>query len=393
MKKQKVCIIGGGLTGLITAAALSKLNLKVDLVIGDIRKNLKSNRTVAISQNNYDFLKNLDIFKFIEKDFWPCESMKLYTKTKNEVSDKIFDIQSEQNQKQKILYMIENSKLIQQMLNFTKKNKFISIKSGDMVTKIVSSGLLKSVYFKKSSSSKYNLIIVCTGSNSNLVKTLFNEQVYERSYDETSITTILDHNYLKNDIVRQIFLDKEILALLPISNTKTSIVWTVKKDKVNEYSQKQNLILQNKIKLYTKGFLENLKFNKDIEYKDLNLLIRRKYYQDRVLLFGDALHVVHPMVGQGFNMILRDLISLRKTIKSKINLGLDIGSLDIVSEFLQDNKTGNFIYSMGIDSLKKFFDVESKNLKNFRNIIIKKLNKNTFTKNIFFNVADKGFKL
>jgi len=99
------------------------------------------------------------------------------------------------------------------------------------------------------------------------------------------------------------------------------------------------------------------------------------------------------MVGQGFNMILRDLISLRKTIKSKINLGLDIGSLDIVSEFLQDNKTGNFIYSMGIDSLKKFFDVESKNLKNFRNIIIKKLNKNTFTKNIFFNVADKGFKL
>ena len=31
MKKQKICIIGGGLTGLITALVLSKLNLDVDL--------------------------------------------------------------------------------------------------------------------------------------------------------------------------------------------------------------------------------------------------------------------------------------------------------------------------------------------------------------------------
>ena len=57
MKKQKICIIGGGLTGLITAITLSKLNLKIDLITDNMRKNLKSNRTTAISQNNYDFLK------------------------------------------------------------------------------------------------------------------------------------------------------------------------------------------------------------------------------------------------------------------------------------------------------------------------------------------------
>ena len=36
MKQQKVCIIGGGLTGLITAATLSKLNLKIDIVMSNI---------------------------------------------------------------------------------------------------------------------------------------------------------------------------------------------------------------------------------------------------------------------------------------------------------------------------------------------------------------------
>ena len=52
MKKQKICIIGGGLTGLITAVALSKLNLSVDLISNNINKNVKTNRTTAISHEN-----------------------------------------------------------------------------------------------------------------------------------------------------------------------------------------------------------------------------------------------------------------------------------------------------------------------------------------------------
>ena len=39
--------------------------------------------------------------------------------------------------------------------------------------------------------------------------------------------------YGKNS--RYFFLDNEILALLPISNTKTSIVWSIKKDVMNKY--------------------------------------------------------------------------------------------------------------------------------------------------------------
>ena len=52
---QKVCIIGGGLTGLVTTAVLSKLNIKVDFIVDNNAWEKKSNRTTAISQNNYDF--------------------------------------------------------------------------------------------------------------------------------------------------------------------------------------------------------------------------------------------------------------------------------------------------------------------------------------------------
>ena len=59
MGKQKICIIGGGLTGLVTALALSRLNVDIDLITENINKNFQSNRTVAISQNNKDFLNKI----------------------------------------------------------------------------------------------------------------------------------------------------------------------------------------------------------------------------------------------------------------------------------------------------------------------------------------------
>ena len=181
----------------------------------------------------------------------------------------------------------------------------------------------------------------------------------------------------------QIFLKNEIFALLPISNTKTSIVWSVK----NKIKDKNKFLLKNKIKFYAKNFLKNINFLGKIEDKDLNFLIRDKYYSDRILLFGDALHVIHPFVGQGFNMTLRDLDSLNRILNQKINLGLDIGSSDILNEFSSETKPRNFVFSIGTNVLKNSFAYEK-----FRNDIHKILNKNDFAKNIFFNIADKGLR-
>ena len=386
MEKQNICIIGGNLTGLVTAITLSKLNCQVDLITGNANQNLNSNRTIAVSENNYDFLNKLNINKSLRKKIWPCSIIKLYTESKNKKFSEIFELNNDNKQK-KILYVIENSKIIKYMMSKIKQIKSISVKSHEVISEISTSGLLKSVKFNNNRY-RYNLIIICAGNNSSLVKNLFNDQIIENSYRETSITTILHHSPLKNDTVRQIFLDNEIIALLPISNTKTSIVWSVKEN----IMKKNDLLIKKKIKFYTKNYLQNITFATNIEYKDLKFFIRNEYYQDRTLLFGDALHVVHPFVGQGFNMTLRDLACLEKILRKKINLGLDIGGSDILSEFSKETKPRNFVFSVGVDLLKNSFSIKNKYFKKIRNTILKNLNKNNLVKDIFFNIADKGFK-
>ena len=386
MKKQKICIIGGGLTGLTTAISLSKLNCEVDLITDNFGKNLKSNRTIAVSSNNLNLLMKLNIFKNFEKEIWPCSIMKLYAASVDSNFLKIFEIDKE-NENKKIFYMMQSSKLMKSMTDRIKKIKNINIIKKDKESSINNFELIKKIKYNKHNL-KYNLVILCTGHNSDLISNIFKNQIIENPYKEFAITTILNHDLQKNNTARQIFLDDEILALLPISNTKTSLVWTAKRD----VSKKNDLFVKKKIQLYTKNYLRNIKFAAKIERQDLSFAIPKKYFDDRILLFGDALHKVHPFVGQGFNMILRDLSYLEKILRDKINLGLDIGSTDVLIEFSDGIKPKNFIYSVGIDVIRSCFNSRNNSFQNIRNKFIKKLNKYNFAKNIFYDIADKGIR-
>ena len=386
MKKQKICIIGGGLTGLMTAATLSNLNLEVDLITENSNQIVNSSRTTAISQENYDFLEKTKVLK---KNFWPCSKMKLYVDDEIKFL-KVFEINKTNSKNKKIFYMVENKKLmsdLNKIIKLSKLNKFLVKKKN---TNIINVNLLKGVKLEKKTNSQYNLIIVCTGNNSQLTKNFISEDIYKSSYDEIAVTTILKHESLVNNTARQIFLDEEILALLPISNSKTSVVLSIKKNSFKE--RINNIEIKKKIKFTAKNFLKKIEFISNFEIKELNLSIRKKYHSDRVLLFGDALHLVHPLAGQGTNMMLRDLKVLKKILNNKINLGLDVGSDDVMSEFEHMTKTKNFAYTLGIDFIRKSFKLKKKSLKNFRNKIMIELNKNDILKNVFYDIADKGLK-
>ena len=56
MKKHKICIIGDGLSGLVTAQILSKLDIQIDLISKKDKKKIIDNRTTALSPSNFKFL-------------------------------------------------------------------------------------------------------------------------------------------------------------------------------------------------------------------------------------------------------------------------------------------------------------------------------------------------
>ena len=77
MNKQRICVVGDGLSGLMTAVALSQLKeIEVTLMAKQTSKN-QDKRTTAISDVNFKFLReNIDELSL--KLFWPSKRIELF---------------------------------------------------------------------------------------------------------------------------------------------------------------------------------------------------------------------------------------------------------------------------------------------------------------------------
>jgi len=172
------------------------------------------------------------------------------------------------------------------------------------------------------------------------------------------------------------------LAFLPIASNKTSIVYSINSSKVKKDENIKKLIELHGLKY------KIIKINK-IETFELQSLNLRKYYHKNILAFGDLLHKIHPLAGQGFNMTLRDIKILLDIIKSRLDLGLQIDN-SINEEFEKKLKYKNLIFSSGVDLLHEFFNLESKVTNDIFSKSIQFLGKNPSMNRIFSKIADKG---
>ena len=360
---MKICLIGQNLTNLILALAIAEKKLPVEIYLNKKIKKRSTNRTIALSNGNFKFVKYL-------------ARTTLPSWTTNEI--KIF---------------IENSKT-KEIINFKQKNK--------EVFNLISYSNLNTVFLKKIFKSKYiklkkvntssnslinkikNYDLVINSENNNILSKKYFTKKLTKNYKSTAFTFLIEHKKISNKTALQIFTNYGPLAFLPVSDTKTSIVFSyMGKEKEND-----------KILSLFKKYNYFYKVNKihNIEKFGLDFSFLRNYTHNNILAFGDLIHRIHPLAGQGFNMTIRDIINLLEIIDNKISLGLPI-DISVAEEFQNRNKHFNYTYGKMIDIIHEFFKLDSKLNNSISIPIFKFINKNeTFKKysNIF---SDRGLNL
>jgi 2-octaprenyl-6-methoxyphenol hydroxylase len=107
------------------------------------------------------------------------------------------------------------------------------------------------------------------------------------------------------------------------------------------------------------------------------------------LAFGDLLHKIHPLAGQGFNMTIRDIKILLDIIKKRVDIGLPLDS-SVNLEFQNTIKHKNFIFSNGIDVIHEFFNIERKIKSNLLSKSVKLISNHPRINKMFTDIADRG---
>ena len=346
---MNICLLGNNLTNLVLANIFLSKKINVDIISSVSAPALKNTiRTIAISNENFKFLKeNIKNFKNLG---WPTSMIRIYSERNR--SSELFEFKNKNQSNFYLLKYIE-------FYNLLKKNKFLKFVK------------YKNYSFETIKKKNYNLII--NSEQNNLITKKFFQKKIEKNYKSLAHTAIINHKKNENNIAIQIFTKSGPLAFLPLSNSQTSIVFSNNSNKL--INKKEFLKIINK---YNDKYI--VKKISNIESFGIKFSHLRNYVYKNILSFGDLIHKVHPLAGQGFNMTIRDIKSLSLILDENIKLGIDDGET-IAQKFQEHNKHLNFMYSVGIDSINSFFKFDNKLKNNLSEPIFKILKGNKFLNN------------
>ena len=325
---MNICLIGNNLTNLVLANILINRKIKVDLYSTSQKKKISRDRTLGISEKNINFLKENKIY--LKKIIWPIKKIEIF---------------NEKNKNNKIL-KFSNDK--HNCFSILKNDRFYNILIKKLNKKpLFKKKLIKSNLNFKNILTKYD-IVINSDQNNFISKKFFSKKIF-KNYKSEAYTAIILHKKCKNHTAIQIFTKFGPLAFLPISETKTSLVFSILSEKKIKENDIKNLI--SKYNLNYKIY----KISKINKFK-LKFSLLRKYFYKNLLAFGDCIHQIHPLAGQGFNMSLRDIANLVDIIDEKAELGFEIDS-SILEDFEKKTKSSNFVFSSSIDLFMNFLNL------------------------------------
>jgi 2-octaprenyl-3-methyl-6-methoxy-1,4-benzoquinol hydroxylase len=134
-------------------------------------------------------------------------------------------------------------------------------------------------------------------------------------YGQRGVVCYVSSERPHGDTAWQRFLPGGPLALLPFADGDSSIVWTLPDAEAGRVLALDDAAFARDLTNASGGRLGTLRASSPRAAFPLRRLLAASHLRDRVLLLGDAAHVVHPLAGQGVNLGLRDVAALMDSVR------------------------------------------------------------------------------
>ena len=198
------------------------------------------------------------------------------------------------------------------------------------------------------------LVVAADGAESS-VRALVGIDAPRHEYHQRGIVAYVATAQPHEDTAWQRFLPGGPLACLPCGEGLGSIVWSVPDAEAARL-----------LALDDAGFAAALTRAFDARLGEVVLAspraafpLRRQLAQaqraGRVLLVGDAAHVVHPLAGQGVNLGLRDVAALRDSVAAALRTRADWSAPQRLARWARTRRSENAIAAYTFEGLLRLF--------------------------------------
>jgi 2-octaprenyl-6-methoxyphenol hydroxylase len=181
------------------------------------------------------------------------------------------------------------------------------------------------------------LLVGADGGLSSVRKLLdIGQQVTD--YGQTALVTTVKSSLPNHYTAYERFTSSGPLALLPAGERHSAVVWTRSREDAETWlsANEDEFIaeLQNCF-----GYrLGELTLAAPRRAFPLTLIRAESMVSGRAVIIGNAVHQLHPVAGQGFNLGLRDVSTLAEALIKQHEQGLDIGDAGLLKAYADARK-------------------------------------------------------
>ena len=364
VREYDLIIVGGGLVGLALAAALKPLGKRVAVVearaLDFSEPDLLDGRYLAISHGSQRILEGIGV--------WPMLAAKATPIAQVHVSDRghfgVTRINAEKEGLPALGYTIPFPVLHQALYEFVVGSVELFC---EKKVKSVTSHENGAMIALKGESLFAPLVIAADGANSSL-REVQGIKVSQREYDQVAIVSNIQLKRSHHHIGYERFTDTGPLAILPLTGLHAAVTWTVAKSEAEQLLKLSNNAFLTACQSsfgYRLGRFVAL--GKRASFP-LRLVSAESYYQNHVLLFGNAAHNLHPVAGQGFNLSLRDVAVFAELFAYE-----GVASKALVERYLKQRKQDQKRTIWLTDTLVRLFSNQKFPVSPLRSIALRKL--------------------
>lgn len=173
-------------------------------------------------------------------------------------------------------------------------------------------------------------------------------------YGQTALIANVTPGRAHEHVAYERFTDTGPLALLPMSEGRCALVWTLRDDQVESVMALDDAAFLARLQERFGQRLGRLTRVGRRSVYPLKLVRARESVRSRLALIGNAAHTLHPIAGQGFNLGLRDVAALAEVLLEARRVGEDIGDpavLNRYADWRQDDHRRVIAFTDGLTRL------------------------------------------
>ncbi|HRQ63262.1 MAG TPA: UbiH/UbiF/VisC/COQ6 family ubiquinone biosynthesis hydroxylase [Xanthomonadaceae bacterium] len=352
-----VAVVGAGMVGAAAALGLAKRGVRVALVEAQEPAQWRSEddvglRVSALSRASRDLLAQVGVWDAIAAArVAPFRRMCVW----EEEGEIAFDAASEGLAE--LGHIVENALVADRLWAALKRESALEMHCPAQVAALSQESSHATLAFATGGSVRARVVVAADGASSPL-RDMAGIDVDGRDYGQMGLVLHVQPERPHQDTAWQRFGPGGPLALLPLSDGRCSIVWTRPAAEARRLLDVADDELSERLTEASDARLGRLRVASPRAAFPLRLGLARTYQAGRLVLAGDAAHVVHPLAGQGVNLGFLDVAALMDVIGRARDAGRDIGAVDVLRRYARWRRSENAIAARSFDAIERLFGHE-----------------------------------